>query len=104
ASGTAHGNGGEELPWRLRDGSRLSAWVRLNRKEAPAGTEVHGVLFQSLGTYRISHGRLRVVLANDAADHVVAGAIHVARKPVWGPVVLQVGQLGYEESGQRWAA
>jgi ABC-type polysaccharide/polyol phosphate transport system ATPase subunit len=104
ATWTPHMNRAAKAPYRLYDGDALLAEVRVNQQLSPAGALWRGAVFQSLGHHRVASGTLRVVLANDADGYVIAGAVQVARRPAWGPVIVRQGEAGYEESGTRRAA
>jgi ABC-type polysaccharide/polyol phosphate transport system ATPase subunit len=104
ASWTPYPNRATNAPYQIYDDEQLLATVCVNQQAAAIGTEVRGVIFQSLGKFCIQSGRLRVVLSNDADNYVIADAIHVVPRPGWEPVIIAAGQTGYEECGSRWAA
>jgi glucose/arabinose dehydrogenase len=85
-------------PYTIYDGATPVATVRVDQRQAPSGMTVNGFTFQSLGTFPISSGTLRVVLSNDADNYVLADAVRFA------PVQLLVddGQAGYSQSGTTW--
>jgi hypothetical protein len=65
--------------YKIYDGSTLIATVLVNQQVAPAGgATVNGTPFQSLGTFSIRSGILKVVLSDNANGAVVADALRVA--------------------------
>src|SRR5262249_19596327 len=68
------------------DGNTLRGTVSVNQQQAPSGTTVNGSVFQSLGSFQISSGTLKVVLSDNANGYVIADAFPVV-------VVAPVPQL-----------
>ena len=66
-----------DAAYRIYDGDTLLATVRVDQRQGPAGAEVGGVAFQSLGQFAVSSGRLWVVLSDEADGLVVADALRV---------------------------
>jgi subtilisin family serine protease len=75
ATWRAEPNRATNAPYRIYDGTTLLATVRVNQQLAPSGTSVNGFVFQSLGTFAVTSGTLRVVLGNDANNYVIADAV-----------------------------
>jgi hypothetical protein len=63
--------------YQVFDGNTLLATVPVNQQLSPSGTSSNGIVFQSLGIFKISTGPLRVVLTNNANGFVIADAIKV---------------------------
>ena len=96
-------NRASNAPYAVHDGPLLLARPRVNQQRGPVGTETHGVIFQSLGTFPVRNGPLRVVLSNDADGVVVADAVQVRAAAAARPRILKFDQPGYTES-PLWAA
>jgi hypothetical protein len=76
---TAYSNRADNAPYRIYDGNTLLATIRVNQQASPSGgTTQGGVTYQSLGSFQVSSGTLKVVLGNDADNYVVADSIYVA--------------------------
>jgi hypothetical protein len=71
-------NRASDAPGRLYEGSTLLQTVRVDQRQAPAGSSVGGMAYQSLGVVTLTTGPLRVVLGNDADGYVIADAVRVA--------------------------
>src|SRR5262249_26462887 len=69
-------NRASNATYTIYDGSTLVGTAVVNQQQAPAGTSLGGVTFQSLGLFRISSGTLRIVLSDAANGLVVADAVH----------------------------
>jgi len=63
--------------YQVYDGTKLLATVVVNQKLTPTGTIINGTVFQSLGSFAITSGTLRVVLSDNANGFVFADAIAV---------------------------
>ncbi|WP_406693968.1 Ig-like domain repeat protein [Singulisphaera sp. Ch08] len=83
----AGGNRASNAPYRIYDGNTLLKTVRVDQRIAPTGTTVGGVVFQSLGFVVVNSGAIRIELANDADNYIIADAVRVAA-PVALPTVL----------------
>ncbi len=104
ATWTPYANRATNAPYHIYDGPTRLATVRVNQQLTPSGLCAHGVMFQSLGVYPIRSGSVRVVLSNDADGFVIADAVHVVQKPVWGPMLLTPGRAVLEETETNRAA
>jgi hypothetical protein len=70
-------NEATNAPYQIYDGATLLATVLINQKVDPVGTTVGTSVFQSLGTFTITSGTLKVVLSNNANGYVIADALRV---------------------------
>ncbi|MCY2989607.1 MAG: putative Ig domain-containing protein [Planctomycetota bacterium] len=104
ASWFGYHNNVSNAPYRIYDGDRLVAEVRVDQKKTPAAVPGDPVPFQTLATLKIASGTVRVVLGNDASGGtlVVADAVRVLPTPiapasvvVAAAPVVAVGQTGY---------
>lgn len=89
-------------PYTVYDGARFLATVRVNQTHAPHGTTIDGVTYQSLGTFTIENGSVRVTLSNQANNLVAARAIRVVPVAPSTPVIVDNWQPGYQETGESW--
>jgi hypothetical protein len=97
-SWTPYFNRASNAPYRVYDGNTLVATVRVDQRQAPAGVADDGVVYQSLGTFPVSSGALRVVLGNDADNYVIADAVHII--PAQSPSgVVDNGDAGFSTGG-----
>ncbi len=78
---TNNGQRASNAPYRIYDGNTLLATVRVDQRQTPSGVAVGGSIFQSLGTFQVSSGALRVVLGNDADNYVIADAVQIVPVP-----------------------
>lgn len=85
-------------PFRVFDGPHQLATIAINQKLGPDGFEYQGVVFQKLGDFPIKSGVLRVVLSNNADNHVVADAVLVRSKPTREPVLVPFDPSNLEGS------
>jgi uncharacterized repeat protein (TIGR03803 family) len=75
---TAFANRATNATYQIFDGATLLSTVMVDQTQAPTGgAVVSGVQFQSLGSYTITSGTLRVVLTDSANGVVVADAVVV---------------------------
>lgn len=81
----AEGNRAADAPYRIYEGGTLRRTVRINQRLAPAGSNVNGIVFQTVGVMTVTGGSLRVVLGNDANGYVIADAVRIV--PVPPPVI-----------------
>jgi hypothetical protein len=63
--------------YQIYDGATLLATITLNQQVTPTGQVVGGDIFQSLGTFQISSGSLKVVAANQASGNLSTDALLV---------------------------
>lgn len=89
-------------PYTIYDGVRFLATVRVNQTHLPHGTTVEGVTYQSLGTFTIESGTVRVTLSNQANNPVAAKAVRVVPVAPSMPIILDNWQPGYRETGEGW--
>lgn len=83
-----YSNRATNAPYQIYDGSTLLQTVLVNQQTAPvAGTTVNSTVFQTLGTYNVSSGTLKVVLSSNANNYVIADAVRVFALP--GGVTIQ---------------
>jgi ABC-type polysaccharide/polyol phosphate transport system ATPase subunit len=73
-------NRATNAPYRLYDHNALVRTARVNQQVAPRGPAAGGCDFESLGTVTLKSGTLRVTLANDADDWVIADAVRVIER------------------------
>jgi fibronectin type 3 domain-containing protein len=79
ASWVGYHNNGTTVPYRVYDGNTLLAEVRVDQTVDASGATINGTPFQTLGTFSISSGTLRVVLGSDNANgyYVAADAVRI---------------------------
>jgi hypothetical protein len=70
-------NQADNATYQVYDGSTLLGKVSANQALNPTGTKVNGVLFQTLGTFKVSSGKLTVILSDNADGYVVADALRI---------------------------
>src|SRR5713226_9244323 len=76
-------NQAPDAPFAIYDGSTLLQTVTVNQRMPASGPMFGGVPFQTLGTFKISSGTLKVVLSNTGGGtYVVADAMREAFVPV----------------------
>jgi hypothetical protein len=68
---------GSNVSYTVYDGAAVLARVTVDQRLAPSGEGYNGTAFQSLGTFTVKSGSLRVVLADDADGSVSADALFV---------------------------
>jgi hypothetical protein len=90
-------NRASNAPYQIFDGNTLLATVQVNQQQAPSGPTVGGVPYQSLGTYSITTGTLRVVLSNNANGFVIADADRVAAEAL--PAVVDDAGPNFSTAG-----
>ncbi|WP_406696275.1 hypothetical protein V5E97_35330 [Singulisphaera sp. Ch08] len=96
----AGGNRASNAPYRIYDGSTLLKTVRIDQRTAPSGSVTSGgVTFQTLGSVVITGTTLRVELANDADNYIVADAVRIGEPTTFAPIIGDDGQAGYNQSG-----
>jgi parallel beta-helix repeat protein len=61
----------------IYDGYKLVGTAVVNRQKAPVGTTVNGSVYQSLGSYAIKSGTLRVVLSASGAGNFSSDSLYV---------------------------
>lgn len=67
-----------DAPYQILDDTTLRNTVRVNQRLNPVGTIVNGWAFQTLGTYEIDSGTLKVVLSNAVTTgFVIADAVRL---------------------------
>jgi uncharacterized repeat protein (TIGR03803 family) len=75
---TPYANRATNATYQIFDGATLVGTVMVDQTQAPTGGSlVNGVQFQSLGTFTINSGTLRVVLSDNANGYVIADAMLV---------------------------
>ncbi|HEV3081337.1 MAG TPA: fibronectin type III domain-containing protein [Gemmataceae bacterium] len=78
-------NQAANAPYAIYDGNTLLQTVTVNQTMTASGAMFGGVPFQTLGTFRISSGTLKVVLSNTGGGtYIVADALREAFVPVSG--------------------
>ena len=111
ASWFGYHNNVSNAPYRIYDGNRLLAEVRVDQKQTPSYSLGAPAAFLTLATVDIVSGNLRVVLGNDASGGtmVVADAVRIVPgllvsppSVVAGPGVVDDGEAGYTESAYGW--
>jgi hypothetical protein len=111
ASWSGYHNNAIGAPYRIYDGDRLLAEVRVDQQRTPTIAPGESVGFMTLATVDVTSGTLRVVLGNDATGgyQVVADAVRVvpgtvATPPVAvpGPAIVDDGEAGHTESAYGW--
>jgi IPT/TIG domain len=99
----AYTNRATNAPYQIYDGNTLLQTVAINQQLKPVGASVSGVVFQSLGTFTIASGSLRVVLSNNANGYVIADAMRTVLSLPSTGWIIDNGQTGYSETGS-WAS
>lgn len=89
-------------PYTIYDSGKFLATVRVNQTHQPHGATVDGVIYQSLGTFTIESGTVRVILSNRANNPVAARAVRVVPVAPSVPVIVDNWQPGYQEVGEGW--
>lgn len=111
ASWAGYHNNVTNAPYRIYDGDRLLAEVRVDQQRTPSRAPGEVVGFLTLATVDITGGDVRVVLGNDAtggtlvvadAVRIVPGRIASPPSVVAGPGVVDDGESGYTESDYGW--
>lgn len=88
ATWLAFGNRASNAPYRIYDGATLLGTIRVDQRLVPNGPTVNGSPFQTLATVHVSSGVLRIELANDADNYVIADAVRiVALAPQQGAAI-----------------
>src|SRR5205085_9302859 len=64
--------------YQIYDGATLLGTVTINQQNAPTGTSYGYIPFQSLGTFTVNSGTVRVVLTGSDGGQTVADAVRVA--------------------------
>ncbi|HEV3082964.1 MAG TPA: Ig-like domain-containing protein, partial [Gemmataceae bacterium] len=76
-------NQAPDAPYAIYDGGTLLQTVTVNQRMAASGSMFGGVPFQTLGTFKITSGTLKVVLSNTGGGtYIVADAMREAFVPV----------------------
>jgi hypothetical protein len=90
-------NRATNAPYRIYDGATLLATVRINQTEAAGGPSFGGTAFRLLGNFPFTSGTLKVTLADDADDYVVADAVRFAPafRPDWRRPATVLGSGAY---------
>ncbi len=97
-------NRANNTTYQVYDGSTLVGTVSINQRQSPVGASTGGVTFQSLGTFNITSGTLRIVLTDKANGLVIADAAQVSVvTPPTLPAIVDNGQSGYSETGSGWS-
>ncbi len=85
ATWSAHTNRATDAPYTVLDGSTSQGTVDVNQESAPGDFTDAGVGWKNLGSFTITTVELKVQLANDANEFVIADAIRIARVGDSGP-------------------
>ncbi|WP_442506622.1 choice-of-anchor D domain-containing protein [Novipirellula sp. SH528] len=88
-----HANRATDAPYRIYDGAKLLATVRVNQELPADGFTADSLNWENLGTFVIHSGTLRVELADDANEYVIADAVRIAGSPI------PVPEIAASESG-----
>jgi hypothetical protein len=97
---TARGN----APFTIYDDATALATIRVNQEGAPNDVTMADRVWESLGVYQASSGRLIVTLTDDANGFVNADAIRLVEVPpvVATPELVDDGDTAYAELGENW--
>jgi hypothetical protein len=93
-----------DAPYQVFDGLRLLATVHVSPNLLPFGAIADNISYQSLGTYGIHSGTLRVALAPTAGPCIVADAVRLVQIPARGAVIVDNNQPGFETVGDGWTS
>jgi len=84
------------VPFEVFDGDTSRGKATANQETAPTGPEAEGVKWQSLGTFEIKSGTLRVELGNAAVGRwVIADAVRIVGRKTGKTVVIDDGGPGF---------
>ena len=70
-------NRATNAPYTILDDASALSTVRVNQQLAPAGDSDNGIVWQSLGTFNVASGTLRVRLSDDANGYVIADGVRI---------------------------
>jgi uncharacterized repeat protein (TIGR01451 family) len=71
------GNRATNAPYTILDDATALSTVRVNQQLAPTGDSDNGIVWQSLGTFNVASGTLRVRLSDDANGYVIADGVRI---------------------------
>ena len=96
-AGASFSNRATNALYTIFDGATQIGGTTVNQQVAPSGDQIAGIAWQSLGSYQITNGNLRVRLTDNANGIITADAVRI----VLGGVVPQVPEIdvaGFEHS------
>ncbi len=100
-------NRASNVTYTVYDGSTFLGSATIDQRQNPVGTTVGGVTFQSLGTFTVTSGTLRIVVSDNANGLVIADAARLTVATPTSqtlPPIIDFGQSGYSETGSGWSS
>jgi RHS repeat-associated protein len=99
-----YSNRASNAPFTIYDDATALATIRVNQQGAPNDVTMADRVWESLGVYQASSGRLIVKLTDDANGFVNADAIRLVEVPpvVAAPELVDDGDTAYAELGENW--
>jgi hypothetical protein len=88
-------NRATNAPYTILDGANVRGTVLVNQQLAPVGDRDNDVTWQSLGTFQVTTGTLRVRLSDNANGYVVADAVRIVPQGI----PAQVPEIDVSSSG-----